>query len=285
MYKYKIYTPNMWRSYFNHYPYLIVDDDGLIYTEEDYNKVVKPLASGKIDFSTGKIYGADYYKFGATQIGKFQKNGDVFEIYGEDYYKLGAKPIIYIKDNQVYTYDEYFRLWGTPSAFVEQSDNSATEEAQHNTTHKTSTTSSINSNSSSSGGTAFGIIALIALISFPLVYGMVDMQVKYDKTSLYFEIFSAFIGCMCTCYFMRKYSMKSKSRAVDWVVICFFTEILSATILYIALLISDISNGVHSGLASILVYLVLGVPVMAITMIPFSLIFGTIAFLLFFCFV
>lgn len=117
----KIYTPKEWFSYFNHNPYIIVDDNGLIYTEEEWNKWARnPI--GMIDFAAGKVYGDDYNKLIKNPIGMVRVNHGVTEIYADNYYKFGAKPVLCIKDNKLYDYDEFQRitcLHDNPKAFIE----------------------------------------------------------------------------------------------------------------------------------------------------------------------
>lgn len=122
----KIYTPKEWYSAFAKYPALIIEDDGLIYSEKDYYDLIKkPI--GKIDFERGFIYGEDYLDFIPRPIGKVvEKNGCKF-IYGENYLDFAPNPILIIKGNAIYTYDEYYSLVSKESGFIEGSFPSAAE--------------------------------------------------------------------------------------------------------------------------------------------------------------
>ena len=116
----KIYTEKAWLSYFNRYPCIVIEADGLIYEEERlYKWLVSPI--GKVDFSKGEIYGADYNKRFASPVGYLKQNGTVIELYGEDYRrKMIRFPIGYIEDNKYYSYEEYHRFFRTPSMYIEQ---------------------------------------------------------------------------------------------------------------------------------------------------------------------
>lgn len=113
----KIYTPENWRATFNHWPCLIIEDDGLIYSEEEYHKLLRnPI--GKIDFESGYIYGEDYHKWPRYPVGLMKEENGVTKIFGEDYNKWGASPIMYIKGNQVYSADEYHKLFASASHYI-----------------------------------------------------------------------------------------------------------------------------------------------------------------------
>lgn len=113
----KIYTPESWRATFNHWPCLIIEDDGLIYSEEEYHKLLRnPI--GKIDFESGYIYGEDYHKWPRYPVGLMKEENGVIKIFGEDYNKWGASPIMYIRDNQVYSAAEYHKLFASASYYI-----------------------------------------------------------------------------------------------------------------------------------------------------------------------
>lgn len=115
---FEIHTPKSWYSIFT-YPNIIVDDDGLIYNSADYHKLLRnPI--GKIDYASGYIYGEDYCKVMASPIGCIKKDNNVTMIFGKDYNKLNATPILYIKGNEIYSYDEYYKLISTPSYYIKE---------------------------------------------------------------------------------------------------------------------------------------------------------------------
>lgn len=113
----KIYTPENWRSYFNKYPQIIIDE-GFIYSEESYQKLIKePI--GKLDMESGFIYGEDYLDFLAEPIGLFKEEGSEIQVFGDDYYKLNAIPILHVKDNMIFTREENLKMFGMPDFIIE----------------------------------------------------------------------------------------------------------------------------------------------------------------------
>lgn len=115
---FEIHTPKSWYSIFT-YPSIIVDDDGLIYNSAEYHKLLRnPI--GKFDYKSGYIYGEDYCKLMPSPIGRIKKDGTVTIIFGEDYATLNPTPILYIKGNEIYSPDEYNKLFSTPSAYIKK---------------------------------------------------------------------------------------------------------------------------------------------------------------------
>ena len=114
---FKIYTPQQWFSIFR-CAEVIIEDDGLIYSEDDYYKTVRQ-AIGKFDYASGFIYGEDYYRWGAIPIGKIQQEGSVTKIYGEDYTKLSAQPIFYIRDNKIYSADQFYKSFPMEAGYID----------------------------------------------------------------------------------------------------------------------------------------------------------------------
>lgn len=112
----KIHTPSQWYSLFRTAE-LIIEDDGMIYRDEDQYKSFRQ-AVGKIDYAAGMIYGEDYFKWGAQPIGAIKKDGDVTRVYGEDYYRSFAQPIFYIRDNRVYSSDEFYKTFPSEAAYI-----------------------------------------------------------------------------------------------------------------------------------------------------------------------
>ena len=116
---YKIYTPKAWYSTFS-YPTLFVEDDGLIYSETDYHKSFRN-AVGKIDSSSGLIYGADYFKSFAQPIGKLERRSDgVIQIYGSDYHRLSAQPTFYIEENRIYSAEEFYKTFRQEAGIIQK---------------------------------------------------------------------------------------------------------------------------------------------------------------------
>lgn len=115
--KIKIYTPEAWKSYFEKYPSLIIEDN-YIYSEKDYYRITNKSPIGKIDES-GYVYGQDYFTCNSLPVGRVVKDRSELKVYGDDYHKVGAKPILYVKEGQVFTPDEYFKLIPMPEAYIE----------------------------------------------------------------------------------------------------------------------------------------------------------------------
>ena len=111
----RIYTPKEWLSFFR-CPSIIIDDEGYIFSAEDYNKLIRhPI--GRIDYSKNYIYGKDYNTFMATPIAYLVRRDDVIQIY--EYGKVYGAPILYIQNGKIFTPDEYFRIFGgNPSGYV-----------------------------------------------------------------------------------------------------------------------------------------------------------------------
>lgn len=114
---FKIYTPKAWYATFG-YPSLYIEDDGLIFSEEDYYKSFRN-AVGKIDFDSGFVYGPDYFKHNRQPIGKIDYRSDgVTQIYGPDYFKSFAQPILYIRENRIYAADQFYRMFPQEAGYV-----------------------------------------------------------------------------------------------------------------------------------------------------------------------
>lgn len=115
----KIYDSKNYFAPLFRYPCIIIEDDGYIYKEEDLLKPF-PQPIGKIEWETGKIFGGDYYKMFREPIGLIKQCGNVTMIYGKEYYHFLEQPIGYIKDRKYYTAEDYFRLFGTPTFYIEE---------------------------------------------------------------------------------------------------------------------------------------------------------------------
>lgn len=114
----KIYTEKSWHSLFGKVPVIIIEND-YIYSEKSYYSLIrKPI--GKIDRRTGRIFGEDYAGMFPVPIGCLKTKGDVQELYGEDFANMGARPLVYIKNNKVYSYREYYKLISSPGGFLER---------------------------------------------------------------------------------------------------------------------------------------------------------------------
>ena len=137
---FKIYTPKAWYATFG-YPTLYIEDDGLIFNEDEYYKSFRS-AVGKIDFSAGYVYGPDYYRTGRQPVGKIVHRGDGETwIYGPDYYKTFAQPILYIRDNRIYEADEFYKMFPREAGYIKADPPKTTT---HRTTPSTPPTTASN---------------------------------------------------------------------------------------------------------------------------------------------
>ncbi len=108
----KIYTPKEWLALFGGSPSLVIDDYGYIYSADGYYKLISDSPVGKMD--SRYIYGKDY----RTPIAHIEKKSDRTEIYDA---KAGifSAPVLYIKNDKIYSYDEYHRLFGgAPDGYI-----------------------------------------------------------------------------------------------------------------------------------------------------------------------
>ena len=117
----QFYTPKEWYSLFN-CPSLIVDNDGKIWSADEYYKILFGEPSGRIDYAKGKIYGKDLgYGLMAEPIAYLETKNGVMEV--RDAQKgLFSAPILYIKDDKVYTPERFFSLFDSHNGFVKKDD-------------------------------------------------------------------------------------------------------------------------------------------------------------------
>ncbi len=161
----KIYTPSQWYSLFQ-CPSIIIDDDGMIYKDEDYYKSFRQ-AVGKIDYDQGKIFGEDYYRSFAQPIGSIQNDGAVTKIYGPDYHRTFAQPILYIRDNRIYAADEFYKIFPSEVAFI-RGDSGGTTTSGGRTSDNADTERKKSDNEDASGsclGWFVGIVVVVILIA------------------------------------------------------------------------------------------------------------------------
>ena len=117
----QFYTPKEWYSLFN-CPSLIVDNDGKIWSADEYYKILFGEPSGRIDYAKGKIYGKDLgYGLMAEPIAYLETKNGVIEV--RDANKgLFSAPILYIRDDKVYTPERFFSLFDSPNGFIKKKD-------------------------------------------------------------------------------------------------------------------------------------------------------------------
>ena len=114
----KFYTPKNWISVFDA-PSIIIDDDGLIYTESEYYKLSK-TACGRVDTKTGYIYGKGYYSGLTAPIGMVKQEHNCIEIYGDDFASIMAVPIYYIQGDAIYTAEEYGKVFKQAEGYIKR---------------------------------------------------------------------------------------------------------------------------------------------------------------------
>lgn len=114
----KFYTPSNWSTIFDA-PSIIIDDDGLIYTESEYYKLLK-TACGRVDTKTGYIYGKGLYSGLTAPIGMVKQRNNCIEIYGDDFASIMAMPIYYIQGDAVYTAEEYGKVFKQAEGYIKR---------------------------------------------------------------------------------------------------------------------------------------------------------------------
>ena len=145
----QFYTPKQWYSLFQ-CPSLIIDDEGKIWKADDYYKIIRGAPVGRVDYARGCIYGEDlgYGPLAAAPIAYLEtKNGVTQVLDGKK--GLFSAPILYIKDNKVYTPEQYTALFDAPSGYIKKE---AKEEKEEEKTSGVSSYFGKSDSSDSSGG-------------------------------------------------------------------------------------------------------------------------------------
>lgn len=122
----KFYTPNNWRTFFDA-PSIIIDDDGYIYTEDEYYKLSR-TACGRVDIKTGYIFGKGHYSGLTAPIGMVKKGYNCIEIYGDDFASIMAVPIYYIQGDIVYTAEEYGKVFKQAEGYIKRDNSNSGQE-------------------------------------------------------------------------------------------------------------------------------------------------------------
>lgn len=112
----KIYTPKAWSGVFRGAASLVIDDDGYIYDGDHCGFGASSI--GRIDYDRNEIYGNDYGSLIRTPIAYMLREGDHLEIYASDN-GLGRDAILYIRDDMIYTPQEWSKLFGSPVGIIE----------------------------------------------------------------------------------------------------------------------------------------------------------------------
>ena len=114
----RIYTPEAWKGIFRGEPELFINDEGYMFTK-DPELTYRFDSCGKIDFPNGRIYGPDYNSLWPTPIAEFHKTNYGVTVVNEFGGSLFASPILYIKDDQIYSPDQYCKIFGsTPKGYI-----------------------------------------------------------------------------------------------------------------------------------------------------------------------
>lgn len=112
----KIYTPKAWSGVFRGAASLVIDDDGYIYDGDHCGFGASSI--GRIDYDRNEIYGNDYGSLIRTPIAYMLREGDHLEIYTSDH-GLGRDAILYIRDDMIYTPQEWSKVFGSPVGIID----------------------------------------------------------------------------------------------------------------------------------------------------------------------
>ena len=126
----KFYTPNEWYSLFQ-CPSLIIDDEGKIWKADEYFAIISGAPVGRVDYARGCIYGEDlgYGPLAAAPIAYLETKNGVIEV--RDGKKgVFSAPILYIKDDKVYTPEQYTALFDAPSGYIKEEAKEEKEEKE-----------------------------------------------------------------------------------------------------------------------------------------------------------
>lgn len=271
---FEIHTPKSWHSIFT-YPSIIVDDDGLIYNSAEYHKLLRnPI--GKFDYNSGYIYGEDYCKLMPSPIGRIKKDGTVTIIFGEDYDTLNPTPILYIKGNEIYSPDEYNKLFSTPSAYIKK--DSAKNGNSTNSTKNNNTDDSVNG---IIAGTSFiGKILKTILIIFVVAFvGVAFIFSTFEEITYVPVFFIAIIVGFVFTFLVNKTIPDGNDFANVFVSIsmnALCAEFASVVVFWIGILIIDLPGSQWGFI--IVIEIFLSLIVIAVMMAVPSIIIGLIAY-------
>lgn len=207
----KIYTPKEWHSLFD-CPNLIIDDEGKIWSADNYYKVLFGEPSGRIDYAGGKIYGKDLgYGMFSKPIAYLETKNGVIQVL--DAKKgLFSSPILYIKDNKVYTPEQYCAIFDAPSGYIQKKD-------------KSSSTDTGASGTGNSGGTPSGLGSLLLkiggliLLVYCVVIGVANALPIWVSILLGIALVAglAYMG-----WFSKNKSKQKAFRIAFWAVLAWF---------------------------------------------------------------
>ena len=265
---FEIHTPKSWYSVFT-YPEIIVDDDGLIYNSADYHKLLRnPI--GKIDYTSGYIYGEDYCKLMPSPIGCIKRDGNVTMIFDGNYNRLNATPILYIKGNEIYSYDEYHKLFSTPSSYIKEN----TAKGSGNINFRAYNNSdNFVENKKSENSVVRKILAAFAMVfvSIAFVYGTMTEDVTYVP------VFLAAIFAGFALTFLINKGTSDENAFVSICFNAFGAELGSVVVFWIGIMIIDLpgSHGFRTFstifLSPILIAVMMIIPSIVIGLIAYGI--------------
>lgn len=159
---YRLYTNEEWKRIFGT-PLLYIDtydDTGIWYIHKERpGNFSSPV--GKINFKRGKI------TYDNIVVGYVKEQDDVIEIYNTQ----SSKPIYYIENNKIYSYDEYKTIFGSPSAHLKSDDNSNISSGKKKSSK--AKTESVNA------GALGGLIAMIPVVAFGIAFFIIASTVFF----------------------------------------------------------------------------------------------------------
>ena len=180
----EIYTPKEWRSLFS-CPSIVIDDNGYIYSAAEYKKLLKtPI--GRIDYEKDNIYGSDYASWNATPIAYMIHSGETTKVYEYGKTQFSA-PMLYIKNDRIYTPEEYTRfLGGQPSGYVKTDKKSSFDDILNHSGKGNSnipnpsgsgsfanTSSQNNASSNTSSGSSVPLPGFISVLGVAILAGLI----------------------------------------------------------------------------------------------------------------
>lgn len=184
----KIYTPEAWLSLFGGSPSLVIDDNGYIYSADGYYKIISDSPIGKIDYAKGYIYDKHYTDMFPTPIAEMVTKDDVTEVYQYGGGMLRA-PILYIKNEKIYTSDEYLRIFGgNASGYIHRDKGSAGSGSSGSST----------SGSGSSGG-GFAVI-----LGLPVLIGIIYLLTSETRIASAAMVLAIAVHIGAVVYFLWK---------------------------------------------------------------------------------
>ncbi len=220
----EIYTPKAWNAFFGGTASLYIDEEGYIYTREEHVKLMgRP--GGKIDYARGEIYGNDYGGVHPRPIGYIRSDAEGVQMIYDEYPGYHVKPILYMKNGEIYTHDEYYRITGgTPIGYVkpdergsrsQKNDQIGGQDTPDDRWTPPERRPKEDEKKSSGFSDAIGclpepVLAFLVIIAFALLVGFVD---AIRKPVVYIPVGLGVAGGLIGAYFIRKKKKGGSSTA------------------------------------------------------------------------